>query len=100
MGIGYWPPNIARAETVDAFIRAYGTEGYAVCADGALDPGHEKIAIYVDASGTPTHSALQLASGKWTSKMGDFEDIEHETVNDVGGPTYGTVAAYLSRLRP
>jgi len=99
MGIGYWPRNVARLETLDAFARAYGTLGYLPCADGSLEAGFEKIALYVDASDTPTHAALQLSNGKWTSKMGDFEDIEHETVDDVGGGAYGTAVAYLKRQR-
>ena len=100
MGIGYWPPNVARAETLDAFIRAYGTLGYTTCPDATLETDIEKIALYVDAYGTPTHASLQLRDGRWTSKMGDFEDIEHDTEHDVGGPAYGTPVAYMRRQRP
>jgi hypothetical protein len=99
MGIGYWPPNVLRAETLDAFIRAYETRGYSACPDGTLEAGFEKIALYVDAAGTPTHAALQLLDGKWTSKLGDFEDIERETVSDVAGPAYGNPRAYMKRRR-
>ena len=47
----------------------------------------------------PTHAALQLESGAWTSKLGDFEDIEHVTVDAVNGPLYGRPVAFLSRRR-
>jgi hypothetical protein len=39
----------------------------------------------------PTHAALQLESGDWTSKLGDFEDISHSTIEAVSGPVYGRV---------
>src|ERR1035438_162844 len=83
-GIGYWPLGIPRQVTIDAFMRAYGTLGYTLCFDESLEEGLEKIAIYgttaLDGSVIPTHAALQLQSGKWTSKLGPFEDINHDTV--------------------
>jgi hypothetical protein len=47
----------------------------------------------------PTHAALQLESGLWTSKLGEFEDINHLTPNAVAGPVYGGVLCYLERPR-
>ena len=99
MGIGYWPPNVPREETVDAFLRAYGTLGYSQCADGSLELDIEKIVIYLDTSGTPTHAALQLQDGRWTSKMGGYEDIEHATPEALSGPRYGKPSIYMSRAR-
>lgn len=96
-GQGYWPPNVPRVETVDAFVRAYETLGYVRCADGTLESGYEKVAIYVDSFGGPTHAARQLPSGKWTSKLGGEEDIEHDTLEAVEGPLYGRSNAYLKR---
>jgi hypothetical protein len=69
LGIGYWPPGAVRRETLDAFVEAYGTLGYAVCADGILEEGFEKVALFTRA-GKPTHAARQLRSGAWTSKLG------------------------------
>ena len=31
-----------------------------------LEPGFEKIALYADNSGKPTHAARQLDNGRWT----------------------------------
>jgi hypothetical protein len=102
--VGYWPRNVPREETIDAFIEAYRTLGYEVCNDGSLEAGSEKIAIYgalnpANGSIIPTHAALQLESGKWTSKMGSFEDIVHNNVNDVNGSVYGIPRRYMSRPR-
>jgi hypothetical protein len=101
VGKYYWPPDAPREETVEAFIRAYGTIGYIECEDGLLEPSFEKIAIYaVQEMGgalTPTHAAKQLSDGRWTSKLGVFEDIEHATLENVNCKTYGEAVAYLKR---
>jgi hypothetical protein len=82
---------------------AYGTLTYTLCFDGTLKPGIEKIALYgkgQPGAEVPTHVALQLESGKWTSKLGPFEDINHATPEAATGPVYGRVLCYLSRPRP
>jgi hypothetical protein len=102
-GIGYWPSGAPRAVTVDAFMQAYGTLGYKLCYDGSLVVGLEKIAIFgtgPEGSEVPTHAALQLESGEWTSKLGPFEDVRHKTVDAVNGPIYGKVICFMSHLRP
>jgi hypothetical protein len=102
MGIGYWPPNVVRAVTTEAFLRAYGTLGFRLCFDGTLETGIEKVAVYgkgAVGAEVPTHSALQLEDGQWTSKLGVFEDITHATPGLVNGPVYGAVICYLARPR-
>jgi hypothetical protein len=42
---GYWPEGVAGAETVDAFVAAFGTREYAKCDLGELEPDFEKIAF-------------------------------------------------------
>jgi hypothetical protein len=100
--IYFWPPNVPRDETIDAFLRAYGTVGYTQCGDGDFEIGQEKIAIFgVVISGTiyPTHAALQLIDGKWTSKLGSLEDIIHDNLDSIGGGRYGQPICFLSRPR-
>ena len=102
-GIGYWPPAVPREATTAAFLQAYGTLGFKLCFDGTPEAGFEKIALYgTGALGaeTPTHAALQLETGEWTSKLGNFEDIKHVAASDVTGPVYGTVICYIARPRP
>lgn len=102
MGIGYWPQNVARAVTTESFLRAYATLGYTLCFDGGLEAGIEKVALYGAGpvgQETPTHAALQLESGRWTSKLGPFEDVSHATTADAEGPIYGRVICYLARPR-
>jgi hypothetical protein len=99
MGFGHWPVGVPRAETVEAFVRAYQTLGYELCEDGGLEPGFEKVALFVNPEGRPSHAARQLSNGRWTSKLGRAEDIEHALDGLVGG-IYGTVAHFLRRPQP
>jgi hypothetical protein len=100
--IGYWPPNIPREETISAFIAAYALQGYVQCSDEALELGFEKIVLYGVRVGTdivPTHAARQLVDGRWTSKLGNCEDIEHNTIEMLNGPRYGVPICFLKRSR-
>lgn len=102
MLVGYWPAGVERAETRQAFLGAYGKLGFVPCEDGAVEPGIEKIALFGRGPAgqeTPTHAALQLETGEWTSKLGPLEDVTHSAVEDVCGPVYGRVICYLSRPR-
>ncbi len=94
----YWPPNVARELTIRAFIEAYSQCGYAVCEKEQLEEGYEKIAIYA-VDDTPTHVARQLETGKWTSKLGQSFDIEHDVLDGVNGPTYGECAILMRRSK-
>ncbi|MDY6803909.1 MAG: hypothetical protein SXA11_08890 [Cyanobacteriota bacterium] len=98
---GYWPDGVPRELTLKAFIRAYETIGYLPCDNSEVEPGFQKVAIYakedsIDDAGQPTHAARQLPNGRWTSKIGEFEDIEHE-LDELRGYFYGEVVQILKR---
>lgn len=93
----YWPRGVPREVTMEAFIQAFRTRGYEVCENSNLEPGFQKIAIYADKAGDPTHAARQLENGVWTSKMGDYEDIEHKNLECLRD--YGIVVKYMRRPR-
>jgi hypothetical protein len=95
----FWPPGIPYEDTVDAFVRAFATLGYTQCADGVLETDFEKVAIYADFTGTPTHAARQLTDGTWTSKLGQDADIVHTEPRVLNGPEYGTVVRFMRRRR-
>ena len=100
----FWPPGLPKEqideETVENFVNAFKTEGYEVCADGGIEVGVEKVAIYADANRRPLHAARSLGKGVWTSKIGDEEDIEHSTLEALSGKMYGIPMAYLQRPTP
>ncbi|MBI1817617.1 MAG: hypothetical protein HYR72_21785 [Deltaproteobacteria bacterium] len=99
----YWPLPLTGSddETLDGYTRAFGSRGYSVCDDGGHEAGFEKIAIYVDHRGMPSHTARQNGPGIWTSKLGDLEDIEHVSLEALAGPepAYGTVTRFMKRKR-
>lgn len=94
----FWPcPLLGTAFTIDDLIAALRTVGYDLCADGTLETGFEKVALFGDGYDDPTHVARQLADGHWTSKLGDWEDVEHDTADAVGGGGYGEIFWYMRR---
>jgi len=97
---GYWPKGAPREETLEAFVQAFEVCGFELCEDSLPEEGFEKVALYIDRSGTPSHAALQLPNGQWTSKLGIFEDITHSTLDAVNCKEYGRAEWFLKRKRP
>ena len=93
--VPFWPPSVPRDETVAAFVAAFATLGYAPGSDETHEPGFEKIALFARGD-VPTHAARQLPNGRWTSKPGLREDIEHD-LHALSGAAYGIVALVLKR---
>jgi hypothetical protein len=93
----YWPPDAPMSLLLESYIRAFECQGYELCVGDALEAGCEKVAIYASAEGLPTHAARQLSSGRWTSKLGKAEDIEHDSPKALEGSLYGSVARLLKR---
>ncbi|CAN5501166.1 hypothetical protein BH10BAC5_BH10BAC5_26990 [soil metagenome] len=94
----YWPKGIKREETLDSFTECYGTLGYEVCDNGLIEEGFEKIAIYCNNYGLPTHASKQKFNSKfqWESKLGSIHDIEH-SVNAFEGTVYGNISVFMKR---
>ena len=94
----FWPPGVTQADTVASFEQAFATLGYAACSDGAPEAAMEKVAIYAGANGEPKHAARQLPNGKWTSKLGPEQDIEHH-LHGLEGQLYGSPVRFMKRPR-
>lgn len=95
----YWPDGAPLDESLRAFEVAFATLGYFACATEELEIGFEKVALFADEHGLPKHAARQLPNGRWTSKLGLLEDIEHN-LRSLEGAEYGTVALLLKRVVP
>lgn len=100
VGQGYAQPNgVPPAAGIEFLIAVFESLGFEECDDdddGRLERGVEKVAIYADEDGWQ-HAARQKRNGRWTSKIGDFEDIEHDSPNDVAGGDYGNVVRFMKR---
>jgi hypothetical protein len=97
---GFWYDDVPAEISLAAFVMAYQKHhGFEPCANGELEPGFEKIAIFVDESLLPTHAAKQLPNGKWMSKASVYEDFAHElgALEGRDSAEYGRVAAFLKR---
>ena len=92
----HWPTGVPHEETMEAVQAAFETLGYVVCDNAQPEPGFEKVALYANTERFPTHAARQLPGGRWTSKLGQLERIEH-ALRDLEGKEYGTVALVMKR---
>jgi len=96
----YWPDGCGTDDALANLIRVFEVHGYSVCESAELEDGFEKIAIFGDAV-VYSHAAKQLPNGRWTSKLGEGHDIEHETLEALcgGGNAYGDVMRFMKRQR-
>jgi hypothetical protein len=93
-GKEFWPAGVLRMEIFSAFQQMFALLGYVVCAGEERETGFEKIALFADTKGFPLHAARQLPNGRWTSKLGEREDIEH-ALHDLEGTVYGSVVLIM-----
>ena len=93
----YWPVDVDLNEFgLGILVEMFRSLGYEECGDDSLEAGFEKVALY--GSGfLYTHAARQLPSGKWTSKLGRSEDIEHDSPEILAGGVYGEVVEFMRR---
>jgi hypothetical protein len=92
----HWPIEGETNYDLAALRRALNAIGFLDCADGELEANIEKIALYGDGE-FYTHVARQQSNGKWTSKLGSVEDIEHDAPENVAGGVYGQLTGFMMR---
>ena len=97
----YWAKDLSQDEFgTGALEQAFLALGYqSGSMDDGLEPGFQKVALYGSAL-MYTHASRQLPTGKWTSKLGSGEDIEHDTPDDVAGGIYGEVVEIMKKTLP
>lgn len=93
----YWPSGAGKGEKVRNLFQAFEAVGFQRCDDGVLKRDLEKVALYADEAGNWTHAARQKDDGSWTSKIGGFEDIQHEGPEHLCGEEYGAIHCYMAR---
>lgn len=101
---GYWPLCLKREVTIPCFVRAFRLLGYCKCSNSRLESGYEKVALYAK-NDIPKHMARQLRDGTWTSKLGDWEDIMHLTLDALDycpypWAEYGSPVLFMKRPIP
>jgi hypothetical protein len=97
-GVHYWPSVDILDCNVNNFIDAFKLKGYECCDNCQFEPGYRKIALYVKPGSTEcTHAARELSNGCWTSKLGEFNDIQHGTAEAIENDEYGKVYCYMKK---
>jgi hypothetical protein len=91
----YWPTS-RRDGSLEAITEGFGALGYSACESPELESDYEKVAIFANDDG-PTHVARQLSTGRWTSKLGKLEDIDHSTLADIECDLYGRPVLFMRR---
>jgi hypothetical protein len=95
----YWPPGIEREWSKAAIRKIFELYGYIEeSLFPHLEEGYEKVAMYANDDGIPTHFSRQLRDGKWTSKLGELIDVQHEDLDCLAGSEgYGKVILILKK---
>ena len=91
----YWPDDVPRNESLEAFVEMFARLGYSVCPSAQSEVGYEKAAIYC-LNGLPQHAARQISSGLWTSKLGNAVDIQY-SLHGLEDSLYGAATVFLRR---
>lgn len=91
----YWPTESRCTQLCDA-IEAFEAIGFQPVDTAICNANRQTITLYA-ADGHLTHAARLLANGTWTSKLGDGIDIEHDTLEALGGGLYGEPWVMLER---
>jgi hypothetical protein len=96
----HWPLGIPRERTITAYLKVLAEHGYELIAqDDRFEEGWEKIAVYIDGTGEPRHFARQIGNGKWTSKLVDLIDVEHDNLECLQGDVFGSINCVLMRRK-
>ena len=102
----YWPDDLKRGDSPQHYAEFFKRKNYdnkrvdfEKCDKGNFEKGIEKIAIFQDKFGNFTHVAIQLENENWSSKMGDYEDIIHYSLEAVGKGDYGEPVIFMQRKR-
>ena len=93
---GIWLDSVPRSPEAWALVQIFEAFGYAVCDSAARETGYEKVAVYA-LNGQWMHAARQLEDGQWSSKLGQFEDITHPSLESLAGELFGDVHCVMRR---
>jgi hypothetical protein len=96
----HWPPKLPTDRAISTYIALFETHGYLLAANGQREAGKEKLALYCMGNRF-MHVARQLPNGKWTSKLGVAEDLDHDldALESTAITGFGKAAYFMERTR-
>jgi hypothetical protein len=95
----YWHDDLPINKNPQTIISFFAKYGFCLTENSEFEEHFEKIAIYIH-EGKYSHVARQLPNGRWTSKLGGLEDIEHdltELENDIPIYGYGKAQIFMAK---
>jgi hypothetical protein len=94
----HWPENILQNASLNAYIELYEQHGFEKLSSLNADfvGGVTKIALYGKGDDF-MHASKQMPDGRWASKLGPLQDVEHDNLRVLEGPTYGMVKAIMQK---
>lgn len=94
----HWPDGVPRGNYIENYMQVFARLGFIPCDGPELEDGFDKIAFWDDRyQWRFGHVARQLPNGKWASKLGDGNDIIHNTLDAVNCELYPCVYKYMKR---
>ena len=92
----HWPDGIPTDGSLASYIMLFELLGYKKCESPKVEIFYEKIALYGYPEDAFAHVAYQLYFG-WISKLGEWEDIKHRTLEALESDDYGEVKVFMKR---
>ena len=97
-GIGFWPIPLKRECSSESFVDLFKSIGFVPCKTDKYETNFEKIALFLDVHGFPTHAAKQIDEHKWSSKLGELHDVGH-TIKSIEDGLYGKAIIFMKRKK-
>jgi hypothetical protein len=96
----YWPPGLNRVTTVHTISQIFLSRGFQVTNNHDIEPGYEKVAIYVSLADFEFTHIARSDGQVWKSKLGSGQDIDHYSLDVLEGDQvdeYGIVERVLQK---
>jgi hypothetical protein len=92
-------PNLTEYVVTSPTDPSYNCVAFAAgdIANGDLEAGHRKVALYALSQDDWLHAAIQEENGEWSSKLGASYDIRHKSPQCVEGALYGKVVCFMKQ---
>jgi hypothetical protein len=95
-----WFLGLPRKTDVKTLVRAFTERGYELTDNRNIEPGYEKVAIYVNADDLEFSHIAHSDGVVWKSKLGKGQDIHHYSLDVLEGDEideYGIVDKVLRK---
>ncbi len=94
----WWPPEVPQGLHIDSLISLFEHHGYSICKTDEHEDGFRKVALYINEQSKEwTHASRELSNGCWTSKLGEFNDIQHGSPYSIENDDYGKVYCIMKK---